>query len=1733
MYDGLWDKWSHSLLPTPLNPLSPLFAVLDPYWLERKHKEDRPYPISGPMFTEGTPWGAVLNPTIGAFIKPEREEHYIRFRNGIDIVSLLHNANESIKERARDFTKTHYLTVKGGEISSVRWNAWNAPTPDISVVSLNTTSSGLAQINTGIYGVYGNGDENEGIGSSSGVVYDAYGVNKLGNMLGGTYPQNVAAGFNAFSDEPGLNKHLLAYAEPLSIKDSFSIATSDYDGRFVRHGEIVANEQGELGIYQNRPIYKQKGAHFDIKDRMAISAVTSTITQDDQITLLSVVDKKVSTKIVKGLNEELIRKSKQHVDSPYAVDDTLGATSTEKLSSYNPSQAMDLINDSDAVADLLSQGNGSDFVRNASTSVRLIGGIYGYMGSELVGLGIHNEKKLANSSDMYAFNRNFWDLNLGGAGGAVSEIGRRFIPNFSRLNNVNPLMNTMPSWLPERFRYGDPMCITENTLVEKNNMQFIIAKDIQIQDMLLSHKGKLKRTLGTVKRPVKDNEIIYQFQIASLTAVNSKYSEEHPLLIYDGKDIADVRYSDHNHEELSRYQRYNDIIICLLQGIVKKKDIALITGISIDWIYMYFKDLYKVGIIENYKTDKYNIVPIYDKLKLFDLDMIKNRLTWCKAKNIQVGDYVAYPIPKHNSTEIIVDMATITSCPYSDKYIYTSGQCQSQDFIEAYEWLEIYNNVLTHKRGERKQILERFGWNMKVYENAQSMIRQHKVPERMNRYVTLTSELCYAIGLYLAEGYHNSSGISYALNVKEEQLFNRSVQAFINAGFNVSSYSFRRQSNTNGAKGIIHCKTLLSFMDYLVGHLSHNKCLNDILWNLSDNNLLRLLEGYIDGDGCNHIIHCGKDNRISYRVSIASCNLTLLLQIRKLALRFGVIFKIQQKGLSQKEILINGKQINTGINYNASIIGRSAVHFAKLLWGIDIQIPEWKRKSPKHAFIYNGYVFMRVQSIVEYTKDNYPYVYGFSMENDKSFCTAGVATHNTLLPKGEMRLPGHGWLTLNELHPDQYSTPKDPYGSFDRFKILADIAPGSPEYRLWRDIAKRTVTSPELLEEMEQIKQRAREQGKKHDFYPYKIMGTSLDYKTVIVSEVLGQGKFRSGDTIYKMAGVTVKGNADENAQEVLSRYLHPGQKITIAYDEVAAYAKNKDTQKTTNVAVYINGEAVNKQMVEAGDAVERKSDKSAAATVGQLSGMQYLFGLASEVIGHADIPIISDQWLRIRSPYESYLAEQVYGTPYQSWAHPIQTFLVPAVERAIHERSIGDLLLFDAFHYVAEHERTPDIKTNLFGYNINIKSQQITRGPKQLMYTAAILGNRATLVGHAIGNLLDAGNARLSMPISTGLNLAVTAAHMIKGGNSLFDMMTLGAYVGKEVARINEVDSLKGKGKYAAVGAVIGGAYRLLHHGLFGDWIPDRQKQKYEMQDYWDRLTYIKYTGLYKEAARRALDEEGVDVEQFIKTQEEKEDIRKGALKKLKKIKDSLNEAYGGKTNYLKNYLVKLVNSRISELQPSEQIVEGGKYTQSAIIYKQAAEATIYGLKKGASWSSIVSALPANDREYFMEFVAETDKDKRDKILAIVSPSLKKALQMSWGMKPEKQQSNEDFFENHYLPDSDWQGWNPDVDLNDIYVKTINNEAMNLADFGFYDNALREPAVEKTTPLPFKHENDDINLSTELSKLLKGKGLKNVEVSVTSRNSMGPTDIIANIAVWAGLRDQQRKVEDTARTWI
>ena len=54
----------------------------------------------------------------------------------------------------------------------------------------------------------------------------------------------------------------------------------------------------------------------------------------------------------------------------------------------------------------------------------------------------------------------FWDMNLGGAIAGIpftSEAVRRFLPRpQSEIDEYNPIMNSMPTWMPDRFKFGDP-----------------------------------------------------------------------------------------------------------------------------------------------------------------------------------------------------------------------------------------------------------------------------------------------------------------------------------------------------------------------------------------------------------------------------------------------------------------------------------------------------------------------------------------------------------------------------------------------------------------------------------------------------------------------------------------------------------------------------------------------------------------------------------------------------------------------------------------------------------------------------------------------------------------------------------------------------------------------------------------------------------------------------------------------------------------------------------------------------------------------------------------------------------------------------------------------------------------------------------------------------------------------------------------------------------------------------
>lgn len=1652
LYGSNDNKWAHSLMPTLTHPFSTLNYLANPYWLEEMHKDDRPYPVSGKLFANGTPWGAILNPTIGEIIKPVKEMQPDRLRNGIDLKALMY---AKLKAEGADDSQKSVLVTKTGGADIMRQVKYSKADRNTKLTSYNIQNGELMNVYTDIHETL---DRTNGNGS----LVKMYTNNKE------------------------------------------QIQTKDYGQQVLKNNAIVTGDGTTLGIQINNPEAKinplnwydelkmesmassNKGLINSFKNQIAdiASNVVTKETGIDRITRIQNKAKEIDAR-TKSLNSMDTDDEKFDASESILVKD--------KLRNYSPSKSLDLINDPDQIVDLINAKKGDELVQDLAKSTRLITGIYGYMAGATLDFGSDYGQRIATSQNMESFSRKFWDENLGGFGGSTMEIIRRFIPDFRRHKMINPLMNNMPEWLPENFRFGDPYCITEDTLVEVNELNFVEAKDINKKDSLLTHVGKINNIKDIAIREVLEEEKIYQFEIASIFPISSKFSENHPILVstvknqyWNNKAKNDISYT--------KYEKLNSIIKCLEQNILSKKEISNLTNISIDWIYLYFKILYNDGIIDDYKKDKNFIIP--KRIKYYETDLLKKKLKWKKAKDLKTGEYVVYPLPEYEEKEITIDLAKISNYKYTKKYVYYNSEV-TQDFIECYEFLENRKNI-SFKRFELKEILIKNNWSRRAMEHAQDAIRNNKTPRRNNRYIILNPELMFAVGLYLAEGWsrENSKMIGYALHIKEKSLFDRSIKAFEKSGFNIISSKWRRQKETNGAQGLIQCAALTHFMDYLVGKYAHEKTLNNLFWYLSKENLLRFMEGYFTGDGHNFETTSGSYKTKTYKVGISSCNLKLLMQIRKLLLRFEIILNISEK--SEQKTIINNKIINSDINYVGNVVGNQAVKLAKLLWDLDIKIPE--RKSPNKTYIKDGYIHMRINSIKEFTHEDYPYVYGYEMEDIKSFCTAGLATHNTSIARGEARLPGAGYEALNELHPDQFG---DKYGAFDRFKILADIAPNSSEYKIWKEIAAKTVTDPKLKEEMKAIKERRAQQGKKHDFYDYQVLGKNVDYQNIIISEIMGYGRFRSGNTIYKLAGVKVKGNENETMQDVLSKYIHVGDTVTIATDSNEAYQKNKDSAQSTNAAVFINGESLSTIMEENGDAEKRKGDTTAAGLFARFGLAQRTMAGLSEVLAHADIPILSDQWLRVRDPYEAYRAEEVYGTSYQSWEHPIDTFLMPAVERAIHERSLVNTAI----------QRFAQSKIRKTG------------GSNVTPWHGLMLTNRSYLVSAAIPYVLGKHELAHKMGM-LGSNFAV-GAHVLTGGNNFLEQGFEGGDLGWKLAKFFGAESKYGKAAGAVAGVMFAEAIRTVRGNE--EWKPERTKRRWAMEDYFDRLTYLKYKGLYEEAAKRAKDEEGFDVEKYIEESKEADDKAKKKQEYYQSLKDRLKR--NSRNQPLQKAYLKLLNKQKNAVEENKVIENVGEWGRTAMLYRKAMNSTMFGLTEDSSWGEIVSALPQNDREFFMEFVKERDKNKRKKILDTVSPQLRKALQMAWKMDLDKEETNEEYFTKHKLPDATWAGWRPDVDMQGIEAKTIKNEGATLSDFGLYESALDTPSANLFGD-DLQYSDYSENSSTvekNLTYILKGQGLKDVDIKVY--DGIGDKSTIeAKIDSWTKDKDMQKKIKDTLK---
>lgn len=748
----------------------------------------------------------------------------------------------------------------------------------------------------------------------------------------------------------------------------------------------------------------------------------------------------------------------------------------------------------------------------------------------------------------------------------------------------------------------------------------------------------------------------------------------------------------------------------------------------------------------------------------------------------------------------------------------------------------------------------------------------------------------------------------------------------------------------------------------------------------------------------------------------------------------------------------------------------------------------------------------------------------------------------TKVINGEARLPGAGYEAINQLHPDQFAS--DGYGAIDRYKILADIAPNSPEYKYWKQIVKM-MNSDEAKKVLQDTEEMVKHQGKKHDFFNYKFLGKTTVSQDGHIEEVLSNGKFKiaGDDRLYQIAGVKFKENGFMSKQQLL-QVIQPGQRVTMRIDDEERTDNPDAPQAPIRAALFLNGENISDTLREVGLTEYDMDDSSAAGAYANYNTFGRIFGSAAELVTHAQIPILHSQFMRINDPLEEYRSDQLYGSGFASWEDIVDTVLVPTFEQS-KTSFVKDLVADSAYrYYKGINSRALD--------NVSKSRLAVAKFASTYLDGPALAGEitgRFTFVG---ANAVErkeklsrafrfAGNA-FAMATSTDDPMYATYAwgrmgydigsHLNLFDKFISDESSIGRFAEHLFGSVDNkgIESLVDFAKrtrasrmlQAAAFAGTGLAIALAKNnpitealGLDHVYTPDNVEKRWDTEEYFDRLRYIKYMGLYEAAKEKAKAEEGVDVDKLYQHQEALRAEMDGDVSITDMMASVLTS--GTPSN---DPLAQWINKKFGRLSEDMTTLAAGEWTEQAIMYHQVAESTVYALNKDSEYSDIIRALPSTEKEYFVEFAKVTNEKQRRAILRNVSPSLAKALRLVWYQEETETESNESYFTTHNLPGPLWQGWEASSNLEDIKAKVIYNEGMQFADFGIYSSTYEDPEVINAPNIEnIRNGDDPITVRAKINTVLSGIGLTEKQIQVNPTQQDGIIDIVTNVTSVLGYK--------------
>ena len=355
------------------------------------------------------------------------------------------------------------------------------------------------------------------------------------------------------------------------------------------------------------------------------------------------------------------------------------------------------------------------------------------------------------------------------------------------------------------------------------------------------------------------------------------------------------------------------------------------------------------------------------------------------------------------------------------------------------------------------------------------------------------------------------------------------------------------------------------------------------------------------------------------------------------------------------------------------------------------------------------------------------------------------------IPEGAARLPGPAY---GELHPELRGLNPDQYPDFYRYKILADVAPYSKEYLIYRakirtmaqkdtklqiqyehiedqvrqmkesslNTTQRRFTAP--VENISGTIKRATAQGIELSEYPgrfftFSSIGTSAsDLSAVVLGEKNNQSRTENARTVEKR---------EAQLQEFLAQQVGMKARLVVPLgtEEHATEAR---------AVIFIDDVDLNKAIIDQGMGKLRK-DLGGAEAQAMYSSVQQSLGRYAETmaftgeggpLSYVPTPFHTKYWNE-RTALALYQEQEVYGARMRRWQRPFHDMVAPWA-RGLYHRVTGKAIIPPE----VEYRRNIDTLTDELDY-LRAQIQASAHPENRGRYTSQ--AKRTNIGGNLFGN--------------------------------------------------------------------------------------------------------------------------------------------------------------------------------------------------------------------------------------------------------------------------------------------------------------------------------------------------------------------------------------------------------------